>query len=126
MTGTRSGSGARNMAFGKRVDGPAARRRATRSPVAIRGEVVTQSETIEVRLIDISKTGAKLHGAALPAGDQPVLVRIGPMEAYGTVAWSDGELCGIRFASPVGDDDGGSQGEAGGMAHSRLCPNDPR
>lgn len=103
MTGSRKGGGVREMIFGKRVDGPTGRRRAKRSSVAIRGEIVTPFDAIEVTLIDMSNTGAKLHGAALPPVGQLVLVRIGPMEASGTVAWSEGELCGVHFASPTTD-----------------------
>ena len=93
------------VAFGKRVDGPAGRRRAKRNPVGIRGELVSQSATIDVALIDMSNTGAKLHGANLPSVGQSVLVRIGPMEAFGTVAWREGDQCGIHFGSPASNEE---------------------
>lgn len=98
-------SARREMAFGKRVDGPAGRRRAKRNPVAIRGQLVSQSASIDVTLIDISNTGAKLHGAKFPSTGQCVLVRIGPMEAHGTIAWSEGDQCGIHFVSPASNEE---------------------
>jgi hypothetical protein len=98
------GDSNRVVAFGKRVDGPAGRRRATRNSAAIRAEIVTDSTTIDVKLIDLSNTGVKLRGSKLPAMDQPVLVRIGPMEARGAVAWTEGNMCGIQFGVPAADD----------------------
>lgn len=95
------------MAFGKRVDGPGGRRRASRNPAAIRAEMKTPAEWIDVMLIDMSSTGAKLHGPYLPPEGQVVLVRIGPLEAMGTVVWSEPNLCGIRFDTPASDDDVG-------------------
>ena len=125
MTGKRRG-GAPEITFGKRVDGPTGRRRARRNSVAIRGEMVIESDTIEVTLIDMSNTGAKLHGAALPAVGQLVLVRIGPMEASGTVSWSEGELCGVHFASPAADDDVDiARRDTGYGTLTALAPTDP-
>ena len=98
--GTEPLSSRREMAFGKRVDGPAGRRRVKRSPVTMRGEMVTPSASLEVTLIDMSDTGARLHCVKLPAIGEEVSVRIGPMEASGTITWTEGNLCGVDFASP--------------------------
>src|SRR6476620_12582949 len=98
MIGKRSG--VREVIFGKRIDGPAVRRRVRRNSAIIRGQVVTQSDAFEVTLMDVSNTGAKMRGSLLPEIGQLVTVRIGPMEASGTVAWSEGGLCGVQFASP--------------------------
>jgi hypothetical protein len=98
-------SARRELAFGKRVDGPAGRRRAKRNPAGMRGELVSQTTSIDVTLIDMSNTGAKLHGANLPSVGQSVLVRIGPMEAFGTVAWREGDQCGIHFGSPASNEE---------------------
>ncbi|MFL6723717.1 MAG: PilZ domain-containing protein [Sphingomicrobium sp.] len=95
----------RAVAFGKRVDGPAGRRRAKRNSVAIRAEIVTDAATIDVKLIDLSNSGVKLRGSKLPALDQLVSVRIGPMEAPGTVAWTEGNMCGIQFGPPSLNDE---------------------
>jgi hypothetical protein len=102
---TKRGDDNRVVAFGKRVDGPVGRRRAKRNSVALHAEIVTDSTTIDVKLIDLSNTGVKLRGSKLPAMDQLVLVRIGPMEARGTVAWTEGNICGIQFGVAAANDD---------------------
>jgi hypothetical protein len=102
MIGKRGG--VREVIFGKRIDGPAGRRRFRRNAAVIRGQVVTQSDSFDVTLVDVSNTGAKMHGSSLPEIGQPVTVRIGPMEAAGTVAWSEGGLCGVQFATGTRDE----------------------
>ena len=67
--------------------------------------MVTQAQSVDVMLIDMSSTGAKLHGSQLPAEGQAVLVRIGPLTASGTVAWREGGLCGVRFDTPASADE---------------------
>ena len=89
------------MTFGKRVDGPGGRRRAKRSPLSLRAYVTTTTGSFEARIIEMSDTGAKVHGATIPGPGQSVLVRVGSLEAYGTVAWSNRQLFGIDFRVPT-------------------------
>jgi hypothetical protein len=93
------------MPFGKRVDGPGGRRRAIRNPISLRAQLTTATESIDVWLIEMSSSGAKLHGPKVPAQGQLVLVRVGSLEAFGTVIWSEPQLCGVDFNLPTNDDE---------------------
>ena len=93
------------MTFGKRVDGPGGRRRAARNPTSLKAQLTTPTEAIDVWLIDMSSTGAKLHGPKIPAVGQLVLVRVGSLEAFGTVVWNEHEICGVDFKLPTNDDE---------------------
>jgi hypothetical protein len=91
------------MTFGKRVDGPGGRRRAVRNAVSLRAQLVTPTELFEVTLIDVSSTGAKLHGPNFPGVGQLVMVRFGSLEAFGSVAWCDHQICGVNFNLPTNE-----------------------
>ena len=93
------------MTFGKRLDGPGGRRRDARIPTSVAAQLITTTETISVTLIDISNTGAKFHGPKVPAIGRLVMVRIETLEAFGTVIWSIGELCGVDFKLPADDEE---------------------
>ena len=89
------------MTFGKRIDGLGGRRRAARNSVGFRAEMVTQTKSIDVTFVEMSGTGAKLHGTPMPPAGQSVLVRSGPLEAFGTVIWSERDFCGVHFDLPA-------------------------
>lgn len=91
------------MTFGKRVDGPGGRRRASRSPTSMRAQLTTPTNSIEAWIIDMSSTGAKLRSTSVPEVGQSVLVRVGSLEAFGTVAWTAQDSCGISFHPPAND-----------------------
>jgi hypothetical protein len=86
--------------FGKRVDG-AGRRRAMREKVLLAGSARTVSSSRSVVVTDVSPTGAKLLGRELPRKSANVLVSVGNVDLFATVAWSGGDSCGIAFESPL-------------------------
>ena len=49
--------------FGKRLDGPGGRRRATRAPILMSAALHTVGASRTVTIIDVSTTGARLRSA---------------------------------------------------------------
>ena len=91
------------MPFGKRIDQPGGHRQAVREQIMIRAAMMTMTDTIGIDLLDLSKSGAKVRGAALPAPGQEVVVLLGRVEAFGSVIWRDGDQCGVHFDCPLSD-----------------------
>jgi hypothetical protein len=58
-----------------------------------------------VRLLDVSRSGARLEGFGLPAVGKDVLVKCGGIEMFGTIAWAAGSRCGVQFDEPIGGRD---------------------
>ena len=92
------------MSFGKRIDEPGGSRRAVREPALTWAVMMTTTESFTVDLLDLSKTGARLRGRLFPGVGHEVLVLLGRLEAFGTIVWQDGELCGLQFDVPLGED----------------------
>ena len=86
-------SGIMNMA----QDGFRNRRRAARSSVLLPASVVTMSAYQFLEVINLSPTGAKLRGAALPQMGKPAMFRLDQFQVLCKVVWIKNDLCGIRF-----------------------------
>jgi len=77
------------------------RRAAARLRVRLPVRLVLLTETMNGVLADLSQSGARI---ALP---RPVDERLeamllwGRFEAFGTIAWSAGRLCGMTFDEPI-------------------------
>ena len=91
------------MNFGKRIDKPSGSRKAVREEILIRAAMMTTTESMNVDLLDLSKTGAKLRGENLPAPGQEVLLLIGRLEAFGSVVWRDDNECGVHLDVALSD-----------------------
>lgn len=86
-------------AFGKAIGG--GRRRVAREPLPVPA-VVSRIERRQVAtLVDFSSTGARLQGPHLPPVGEPVSLLIDCVRAFGTVAWTDNDLCGVAFDGPL-------------------------
>jgi hypothetical protein len=83
--------------FGKRVDGPGGRRRASRSEVTILGSAVTLQGAKSVLVEDLCPTGAKLVGYDLPPPGTELLLRTDKLAVLGRVAWAASDYRGIVF-----------------------------
>ena len=83
--------------FGKRIDKPGGCRKAVREDMMIRAAMMTLTDTVNVDLLDLSRSGAKLRGPDLPAPGQEVILLLGRLEAFGSVIWRDEDQCGIHF-----------------------------
>ena len=55
--------------------------------------------------MDVSRTGARLEAADLPAAGKDVILRCGPIDTLGTVVWKSRGQCGVHFDEPVGGQD---------------------
>lgn len=91
------------MVFGKRIDIPIGCRKAVREELVIRAAIMTIADRINVDLLDISTTGARLRGQGLPAPGQEVLALFGRLEAFATVVWAKADQCGLRFDVPLSE-----------------------
>jgi hypothetical protein len=85
--------------FGKRIGG--GRRTSTRETLPLLASLKSVSRSYEAVLVDISPTGARLRGTRVPPVGEGVLLRVGPVEAMGTVRWFAGENFGLEFDSPL-------------------------
>lgn len=85
--------------FGKAVGG--GRRRASRQPLPIATMVSRIEQRQTAVLVDFSSTGARLQGSQLPPVGEPVSLTIDCVRTYGTVAWTEGDLCGVAFDAPL-------------------------
>ena len=87
--------------FGRRVDGPTGRRRAQREEVVLAASALTLGASRAVVVTDVSPTGAKLLGRKLPRVGADVLLTVGKVELFGTIAWLRHDECGIAFERPL-------------------------
>jgi len=58
-----------------------------------------------VSLLDVSRTGARLEAADLPAVGKDVVLRCGAIDTFGTVVWNISGRCGVHFDAPIGRQD---------------------
>jgi len=58
-----------------------------------------------VRLLDVSRTGARLEAAALPAAGKDIVLVCGAVDTFGTVVWNVSGRCGVQFDEPIGGRD---------------------
>lgn len=54
-----------------------------------------------VSLLEVSLEGARLEGADLPAVGRDVVLRCGPVDAFGTVIWATSNRRGVQFDEPI-------------------------
>ena len=87
--------------FGKRLDGPGGRRTAERAPLVMSAAMHTIGASRTVNIFDVSNTGARLSTNLPLALNQEVLLCLSETEAFGTVAWIDGETYGIAFVETL-------------------------
>ena len=91
--------------FGKRLDGPGGRRSAPRAAVLLSAAMHAVGSSQPATLLDVSKTGARLRTRAPLHEGLHVWIKIPPADAFGTVMWIDGELCGVEFDEPFTDEE---------------------
>lgn len=86
-------------AFGK--CGGGGRRRASREELPLAAVVGTTKENRVMVLVDLSTTGARLRGPALPHAGEALTLKIDCVRAFGLVAWSEHGECGVEFDAPI-------------------------
>ena len=55
-------------------------------------------------LVDVSRTGARLCGQRMPDEGEELILSLEGVRTYGTVAWSHGDQCGVRFGELLPDE----------------------
>ena len=81
---------------------PAAAGRSRGRPCACPSRSRCSTARRRVSLLEVSLSGARLEGAALPPVGKDVVLTCGSVEAFGTIAWAAGERCGVHFDDPIG------------------------
>ena len=92
------------MPFGKRIDGPAGRRRVLREEVILAGSARSLKSSRPVVVVDVSATGAKLQGRDFASLDREVLISVGGMDLFAQVAWTTLRECGVTFEELLTDE----------------------
>ena len=78
----------------------ASRRGSIRSRVLMVAKLRTPSREIDVRIRDVSATGARIEGADLPRPGSDVILKRGGLEGFARVIWAEGNAAGIQFDEP--------------------------
>jgi hypothetical protein len=81
------------------------RRAALRKRVMLSARLSTSTAAFEIRIRDVSATGARIEGAELPAQGSAVLLKRGTFSVYGSLVWVSGAVAGIHFDEPLDADD---------------------
>lgn len=85
--------------FGKCSGG--GRRIAAREQLPLPAVVSTLKESVTAEVVDLSASGVRFKAAHLPGVGALVALRIDRLDAFGSVAWCEGELCGVAFDVPL-------------------------
>jgi hypothetical protein len=83
--------------FGKRIDGPAGRRRIPRRQVGVLGSAVTIDGSKSVIVEDICPGGARLVGRNLPDAGDEILLRTSELAVLGRIGWAKDDERGLVF-----------------------------
>lgn len=86
-------------AFGKCSGG--GRRSAPRELTPLFAIFTTVARSDRALVVDISATGARLHGDYLPSCGEALDLCVEKIRAFGTVMWARGRECGIEFDEPL-------------------------
>ncbi len=77
------------------------RRLVPRIPVPLIAVLSTAAGDHPAKLMDISRTGARLCAEMLPIVGEQLTFRAEDVEATANVVWSTGHKCGVEFATPI-------------------------
>jgi len=75
--------------------------RSPRRRVALGGTLEMLSGNLSVDVRNLSCTGALVEGERVPDAGRDVVLKAPGLDCFGTVVWSDGSRCGIRFDEPL-------------------------
>lgn len=84
------------------AESAAGRRREARLRVRLEAQLITLDGTIRTVMADLSRNGARVAGT-LPRmrTHQQAIIQWNRFEAFGIIAWVDGNQCGILFDEPL-------------------------
>ena len=89
--------------FGKRNGG--GRRSVAREITPLTAVFTTVTKSMAAELVDICCTGARLRCNCVPDKGEELMLSVGTVRVFGTVAWSRRNECGISFESSLSDED---------------------
>lgn len=75
-----------------------------RYTVLLTGTAITASGSLDVVIRDLSLSGALIQGRVLPGLGKLVILRKGPLEVSGRIAWREGNRAGVRFEHALAAD----------------------
>ena len=78
------------------------RRAQPRAPILLSGSVDAIAGRKRISLLEVSLEGARLEGPDLPLAGRDVVLKCGPVDAFGTVIWATSNRRGIQFDRPIG------------------------
>ncbi len=73
------------------------RRRHSRLRLCLPARLITLSGNFNATLVDLSRTGARIAVDRSPTAGCEAVLEWGSHDAFCTVAWFDGNCCGLRF-----------------------------
>jgi hypothetical protein len=87
--------------FGRRLDVPGGRRTEQRNTVRLSVSLHAINCSRPVVLLDVSRTGAKMHMPEAMYCGQEVWLKLPQWQLFGIVRWVSGKQCGISFDEPL-------------------------
>lgn len=91
------------MTFGK--SGGGGRRGAPREAASLMAVYTTVTKAHSALLVDVSSTGARMRAPDLPDKGDELFVTIGPVKAFGAVAWVREPEFAMAFDEPLETED---------------------
>jgi len=77
------------------------RRAQPRAAIFLAGSVEAVTGRKRVSLLEVSLEGARLQGNDLPAVGRDVVIKCGPVDAFGTIIWAASNRRGMQFDAPI-------------------------
>jgi hypothetical protein len=77
------------------------RRSQPRAAVNLPITIATLDGNKRISLLEVSLSGARLEGTALPHVGKYAVLMCGAVEAFGTVVWATENRCGMQFDEPI-------------------------
>ena len=77
------------------------RRAQSRLRLRLPCRLITRSGDQKALLVDLSRTGARVHAEHLACERGDAVLRWFEMESFGQLVWARSGFCGIRFYDPV-------------------------
>ena len=87
------------------VEKPVRGRKASRNPLLVIGSAVAVEGSRSVLLENLSAAGAGLRGRGLPSAGGKILLWLGELQLFGSVAWMRHDRAGVVFDDSLGSDE---------------------
>jgi hypothetical protein len=86
-----------------RTDDPELRGRRSepRAYVVLPASAEALSGRRQVRLLDVSRSGARIEGSDLPETGKEIILKCGSIDTFGMIVWSADGRCGVRFDEEI-------------------------